>query len=391
MATKENDMKVRDVHHPMLASLQPEDESRQRAVVLMRRILSSKVRTQNRRHFTSTGSVEFAARHGREPETLDDIEESLFLAPAYRMWSAANRAVQEMLWVSVGEPIFRDESRMSAEAAIIQGADGKKGSLSLDPAYQPSPEVAEVDIHLQPGGYALDRNPTDIVAGALYETGGNIFSFSVGGRRDDSKAAAIMRLLAESHPGFIPSRILDLGCSAGGASAAYAWSYPDAEVHAIDIGAGMLRYAHARAESLGVAVHFHQMDAADLKFPDDSFDLVVSHNALHEMSDDTRRRMISESMRVLRPGGLVVYQDVNVRSITDPLIKADIVWEKNFNGERFWLAYGNADLEAEMIDAGFPPSEVVEHEIPAIAGALRWYVISARKPTKEDSSSVSFK
>lgn len=380
MTTSHTDMKVRDVAHPMLAQLEPEDGSRQRAVVLMRRILSSKVRSQNHRLLAETGAPTFQARHGRPPESLADIEESLFDVPAYRMWSAANRAVQEMLWMSVGEPIFCDQARIEAAAKALSEAPDKHGSLQLDPNYDPSPEVAEVDIHLQPGGYALARSPTDVTAGALYETGGNVFSFSVGGRRDDSKAAAISRLIEQEYPGFVPRRILDLGCSAGAASAAYAWRYPDAEVHALDIGAGMLRYAHARAEALGVAVHFHQMDASRLAFADASFDLVVSHNVLHEMSDQTRQAMIAESMRVLRPGGLLIYQDVNVRSITDPVVKADIVWEKHFNGERFWLAYSNADLCADLLAGGFPSEQIREHEIPAVAGALRWYVIAARKP-----------
>lgn len=376
-------MKVRDVVHPMLAELTMEDVSRQRAVVTLRRILSSRVRTQNQRHFDQVGAVEFALEHGRAPQSLADIEESLFNVPTYRMWSAANRAVQEMLWMSVGEPIFRDQDRINASATDIRTAEAKLGSLTLDPSYTPSPEVAEIDIHLQPGGYAFEATTDDVTAGALYETGGNVFSFSVGGRRDDSKAAAISKLLSENFPEFKPERILDIGCSAGAASAAYAWRYPDAAVHAIDIGAGMLRYAHARAESLGVAVHFHQMDAGDLSFPDNHFDLVVSHNVLHEMGDDTRVRMIRECKRVLRPGGLLVYQDVNVRSITDPIVKADIVWEKHFNGERFWLNYSGANLAEELLAAGFPHDSVKEHEIPAVAGALRWYVITARKPEHE--------
>lgn len=386
MTTKDTDMKVRDVAHPLLAQLQPEDVSRQRAVVLMRRILSSKVRSQNHRLLAQTGAPTFQAQHGHAPDSLADIEESLFNVPAYRMWSAANRAVQEMLWMSVGEPIFRDRERIEAAAQQLSSAPEKLGSLQLDPAYDPSPEVAEVDIHLQPGGYALARSDADVAAGALYETGGNVFSFSVGGRRDDSKAAAISRLIEQEYPGFVPGRILDLGCSAGAASAAYAWRYPQAEVHALDIGAGMLRYAHARAEALGVAVHFHQMDAAALTFADNSFDLVVSHNVLHEMSDATRQKMITESLRVLRPGGLLIYQDVNVRSIIDPVVKADIVWEKHFNGERFWLAYSNADLCADLQAGGFPADAVREHEIPAVAGALRWYVIAARKPETQGAS-----
>lgn len=380
MTQPSTDMKVRDVAHPLLATLQPEDSSRQRAVVLMRRILSSRVRSQNHRLLEHAGIPAYVAEHGRPPQALDEIEEALFNVPAYRMWSAANRAVQEMLWMSVGEPIFRDQARIEQAANALSNAPKKRGSLQLNPQYDPSPEVAQVDIHLQPGGYALARSEHDVTAGALYETGGNVFSFSVGGRRDDSKAAAISKLIERDYPGFTPTRILDLGCSAGAASAAYAWRYPDAQVHALDIGAGMLRYAHARAEALGVAVHFHQMDAAALAFDDASFDLVVSHNVLHEMSDATRQAMIAESMRVLRPGGLLIYQDVNVRSITDPVIKADIVWEKHFNGEKFWLAYSNADLQADLLAAGFPAEAVHEHEIPAVAGALRWYVIAARKP-----------
>lgn len=380
MNNQTNDMKVRDVAHPLLPETTVQDVSRQQAVVALRRILSSKVRTQSRRHYERVGAVAFEKEHGRRPETLEDIEEALFNVPAYRVWSAANRAVQEMLWVSVGEPILRDQERINAEADRICGAEAKIGSLHLDPSYTPSPEVAEIDIHLQPGGYALERTPGDVVAGALYETGGNVFSFSVGGHRGDSKAAAVIRLVEAMDQDFNPARILDIGCSAGAASAAYAWHYPNADVHAIDIGAGMLRYAHARAESLGLRVHFHQMDASDLHFQNDHFDLVVSHNALHEMSDRTRLGMIAESMRVLRPGGLLVYQDVDARSITDPILMADAVWEKNFNGERFWLTYGNADIASEMGAAGFSEGSIVEHVVPAVSGALRWYVIIARKP-----------
>lgn len=378
--TRSNDMKVRDVVHPLLAQLEPEDVSRQKAVVLMRRILSAKVRSQNHRHFTETGAPKFAADHGHAPESMDDIEEALFNAPSYRMWSAANRAVQEMLWMAVGEPIFRDEVRLRSEARRLAEAPDRLGSLQLDPDYQPPAALADTDIHLQPGGYALERGESDVVAGALYETGGNVFSFSIGGRNDDSKAAAIGKLIAELDPAFVPRDILDIGCSAGAASAAYAWRHPDAQVHAIDVGPGLLRYAHARAEALGVRVHFHQMDAAALRFEDNSFDLVVSHNLLHEIGDDTRVGMLAECLRVLRPGGLMIHQDINVRALTDPLLQADVVWEKHFNGEVFWDCYSHADIRTEVIAAGFPVETVSEHIIPAIAGSLRWYVVVARKP-----------
>ena len=64
----------------------------------------------------------------------------------------------------------------------------------------------------------------------------------------------------------------------------------------------MLRYAHARAESLDVRVIFHQMSGTALKFPDGTFDLVVSNNLLHEIGRDNRRAMLREARRVARAG-----------------------------------------------------------------------------------------
>jgi arsenite methyltransferase len=49
----------------------------------------------------------------------------------------------------------------------------------------------------------------------------------------------------------------------------------------------------------------------DLAFPDDSFDLVVSNLAIHNLPDNhARRSAIDEAVRVLRPGGQVVIADL---------------------------------------------------------------------------------
>lgn len=372
-------MKVRDLQHEVLPQATPDELSRQRAVVSLRKLLNARVRSGNVARFASEGAPAFAARHGRQPQSPGDIRAALFESQRYRMWSAANRSAQEMLWVSVGEPVYRDLDRMEAAARALAESPDRRGSLTLDPAYDPSPEVADIDIHLQPGGYGMDRGPDDVVAGALYETGGNVFSFGQGAGRGDSKTGVAVRLLAEHFPGFVPTRILDLGCSAGAATAAYAATFPEAEVHAVDIGAGMLRYAHARAESLGVAVHFHQMDASALSFPDDSFDLVVSHNLMHEIGAEKRRAMIRESARVVRPGGVVIHQDVAIRFEPTLVHQVERDWDTHFNDERHWHTYASADLIADMRAAGFEAGGIVEHNLAAIHGSNRWYAITAQK------------
>ncbi|MDG2532141.1 class I SAM-dependent methyltransferase [Sphingomonas sp. HITSZ_GF] len=376
-------MRVRDVQHPILPRATADELARQRAVVNLRKLLNSRVRSQNVRRFHEEGAPAFAERHGRQPQSPDEIEQALFESVDYRLWSAANRSAQEMIWVSVGEPIFRDRARMQAAAAELAAAPDRKGSLTLRPGEDISPEVAGTDVHLQPGGYARDDSEDDVVAGAFYETGGNVFSFGQGAGKGDSKAGVVFRLLETDFPELVPNRILDLGCSAGAASAAYADRFPDAQVHAIDIGAGMLRYAHARAEALGVAVHFHQMDAADLRFADGSFDLVVSHNMLHEIGAEKRRRAMAEALRVVRPGGLVIFQDVDTRFAPTEVHKVEKNWDTRFNGELFWKTYNDADLLADMRAAGFAADSVREHAAEAVSNINRWYVVSGRKPEQQ--------
>jgi SAM-dependent methyltransferase len=373
-------MKVRDLQHALLPETDAEQRSRQGAIVALRRLLNTRVRPANVAAYAAEGEPAFVAAQGRKPQSPGEVQQAFHLSPAWRRWSAVNRAAQEMIWVSVGEPIYSDEARMAAAARALREEDGP-GSLTLDPAYDPSPEVADVDIHLQPGGYAMDRHADDIAAGALYECGGNVFSFGQGIGRGDSKPGVVLRLLETHFGGFRPARILDLGCSAGAASAAYADHDPGAEVHAVDIGAGMLRYAHGRARSLGAAVHFHQMDAAQLGFADASFDLVVSHNLLHEIGEEKRRAALAEAWRVVRPGGVVIHQDVAIRGLATLVHQVERDWDTGYNGEVHWNTYAMADLVADMAAAG--AGDIVEHDLSAIHGANRWYAISARKPVTQ--------
>lgn len=355
----------------MLPASTPEDRSRQGAVVALRRLLNAAVRPRNSDAYAAEGAPLFAAATGRAPQSPAEIEAAFFASPRYRRWSACNRASQEMLWIAAGVPVTRDAARLAETSDEL--AARATGTLMLDPAMALPAAMAEIDIHLQPGGYTRDDGAGDIAAGALYEMGGNVYSFGQGMGRGDSKSGCIIAFLEERDRAFAPSRILEIGCSAGAAACHYAVHFPAARVDAIDVGAAMLRYAHARAEAIGAVVHYHQMDAAALTFADDGFDLVVTHNLIHEIDDATRRAMLREAARVARPGAAVVHQDVPVRfeALTE-IKKVERSWDVRYNNEPFWRDYAVADIAAEMRDAGL--DDVAIHALPKLAGPGDWFV-----------------
>jgi ubiquinone/menaquinone biosynthesis C-methylase UbiE len=57
------------------------------------------------------------------------------------------------------------------------------------------------------------------------------------------------------------------------------------------------------------SLQLSRQDAADLSFADASFDQVVLFFLLHELPGDVRRRAVAEALRVVRPGGKVVFVD----------------------------------------------------------------------------------
>ena len=366
---------VRSVTHEMLPQATADEVSRQQFIVALKQGLNRGLRSTQGDLFERVVAPTYAAQHGHPPRDRDEIRTAMQAEPAYQTWSALARAAQEQMWVAVGDSVFRDRFRMARRAAELDRSPQRLGSLTLNPDFEPPRGVTAVDIHLQTGGYALDLGGYDCSAGALYEVGGNLYAFGQGISRTDSKSAHVQRFIAERSPQLKPKRLLDMGCSAGSASVPYALAFPDAEVHAIDVGAGMLRYAHARAEALGAAVHFHQMDVAATSFPDQYFDLIVSHNVMHEISDATRRGMFRESRRLLRPGSVCIHQDVPLRfGGLSEFKKFELSWDTRHNNEPYWEVYANCAPQPELEAAGFAKDCIHVGSLSAAAGSLPWFV-----------------
>lgn len=368
----------RSTTHEMLARQSADDVARAQLIIALKRHLRSLSRG-NEACYRAHIEPRFRASHGRSPTSVAELAPLMAAEPYHQLWSALTRAAQEMMWDAVESTIRHDLPRMQEAAERLTRPASRRGSLSLHPGFVPPQDVLVTETHCQPGGYMREDGERDIMAGALYESGGNMYSSGAGIGRRDSKAGAVIGFLRERFPGLEPQRILDLGCSAGGATVAYAAAFPDAEVHAVDAGPSILRYAHARAEALGVAVHFHQMDVGHLGFADGSFELIVSHNLMHEISSETLARLFLESHRLLRPGGIAIHQDVPIRGERTLMERYLFAWETRYNNEPFWEVFAQADVPAAARQAGFEPSAITETHLPRVDGPGAWYILVAQK------------
>ena len=76
----------------------------------------------------------------------------------------------------------------------------------------------------------------------------------------------------------------------------------EGEFHGIDLSEGMLDVARRNAEARGIGnVHFTRMDAENLDYPEDMFDVVISNMSLQFFPD--KLKALKEMLRVLKPGG----------------------------------------------------------------------------------------
>ena len=98
-------------------------------------------------------------------------------------------------------------------------------------------------------------------------------------------------------------RVLEVGVGTGLSLPDYARHL---EIVGIDLSPEMLEKARERvdAEGLENVTGLHEMDAADLRFPADSFDTVVAMFVMTVVPDP--ERVMSELARVTKPGGEVI-------------------------------------------------------------------------------------
>ena len=298
--------------------------------------------------YRSVVAPRFERQMGRPPCNQDEVHDAMRQDLYFKFYSSVRYNAQEMVWRSVIPVVESGLEQLDRKIDALSGA--ARGTLSLDPALDIPANVSAVDVHLMPGGYAPSDAPA---AGAVYDQGLAVFSAGLMGKNLDDIGQSMSNYIKTTYPGFRPARILDCGATIGHNTIAWAETYPDAEVHAIDVSAATLRYGHGRAESLGRAVHFHQMDATALKFEDASFDVVFSSMFLHELSVKDIKSFFGEAYRVLRPGGLLIKMELPPNDELSPYDQFYLDWDCYYNNEPFYRAYRDQSPISLVDEAGF--------------------------------------
>ncbi len=295
-----------------------------------------------------------------------EIRKLLLKEPIFQGWSVLRHTAQQMTWWSVQPGIERRLPEMIGIAKDVVKEHPRGGSLALDPKVEMPREVTDLDVHLMPGCFHTEYTADDVAQGALYHHGTTVFSGGLPHRKGSKGdvAQSIAHFLPLAYPDFKPGRILDIGCTAGANTLPYLDVFPDAELHAIDVGAPVLRYAHARAEAEGKKVHFHQMNAETPTFEDDSFDLITSSFFFHEVSVAATKKIVSECYRMLKPGGLMLHMELPPNSEVDDYDEFYLDWDAYYNNEPHYQAFRDMDFPKAIAGCGFPAQNYVQFRIP---------------------------
>jgi phosphatidylethanolamine/phosphatidyl-N-methylethanolamine N-methyltransferase len=140
---------------------------------------------------------------------------------------------------------------------------------------------------------AFDRDQIERV----YSSYAGVYDRVFGRVFQDSREAVARNLKVEAG-----ERVLEVGVGTGLCLPLYP---RDCEVTAIDLSSAMLEKAAERVKEHGLTnVTLLRMDAGEMDFPDNSFDIVIAAYVVTAVPD--HRKLMKEMIRVSRPGGRLI-------------------------------------------------------------------------------------
>lgn len=180
-------------------------------------------------------------------------------------------------------------------------------------------------------------------------------------------------------------KVLELGCGNASLWVRNSDRIPkDCDITLTDLSEGMLEDAKQSLNDYPENFTFSVVDAQNIPFADNSFDMVIANHMLYHVSD--RPKTFSEINRVLKPGGSLYASTIGKKHLFElkQLLKefhpGIIISESDFS-EEFGLENGSAQLSAFFNDV-----ELLRYEDSLVvtdAAPLVGYVCSTTGNTKQ--------
>jgi ubiquinone/menaquinone biosynthesis C-methylase UbiE len=298
---------------------------------------------------------------GQRHDSGEGVHQFLKDRDLFKWYSSLRCTTQELVWQSVLAAIAADPD--SVEQLSLQRDPEHGGSLTLD-AKLPMPDYTDaMDVHLMPGNYqGSDGGGAE--AGAVYDNGLDVFSFGVMGENLDDIGHSMANYTRLKWPAIKPQLIVDVGCTIGHNTLPWKQTFPDAEVHGLDIASSCLRYGHARAEAFGVPIHFRQACCDALPYEDGSVDIVFSSMFLHELPTNLIQAFFKEAHRILKPGGVLINMELPPNDALGAYDAFYLDWDCFYNNEPFYKEFRDLSYSALCADAGFSTEDFFQATMP---------------------------
>ena len=164
--------------------------------------------------------------------------------------------------------------------------------------------------------------------------------------------------------------VLDIGCGTGTLALLINRAVPGAKIVGIDGDPDILRIARDKAARADVDITFIEGLAHEVPLPSASCDCVVSSLVLHHLTTESKRGMLTEVFRLLRPGGTLHIADWG--QAQNLLMRAAFFWVQLLDGFETTADSVGGRLIALLVEAGFANVRETHHEM-TLLGTLSLY------------------
>ena len=236
--------------------------------------------------------------------------------------------------------------------ADLRQVDARRRADANDEVFRSTPPGRYPRYYLQNFHYQTD--------GWLSRRSAELYDHQVevlfGGGADAMRRQALVplgRVLAGR--GVRGAALLDLACGTGRFLREVKSNYPKLAVSALDLSPHYLELAReALAPWSGTT--FLEAPAEAVPAPDASFDVVTCIFLFHELPAKTRRQVVAEMARVLRPGGAAIFID-SIQLGDVPEYDALVEYFPHAFHEPYYAQYAREDLPALFAAAGLTLEE----------------------------------